>query len=61
MYASGEASTECLHCPSGKFQLIVIYDQCDNFPHGKWTADSMTGLTECISIPTPFPTPYPTL
>ena len=56
-FAEGMAATSCLHCPSGKYQDAAVYHECVACAYGTWTADSMVGLTECVSIPTPYPTP----
>jgi hypothetical protein len=51
--------TNCVHCPSGKYQDLSQYEVCNACPSGQWTAGDI-GQTSCIVTPTPNPTAYPT-
>jgi hypothetical protein len=57
--SSNDAAGDCSDCQAGKFHASTGAT-CKACTYGKWTADSTTGLTECIAIPTLHPTPYPT-
>jgi hypothetical protein len=59
-----EKNDECKYCLSGTYQENDDYTQCQTCPTGQWTAGADGTLlapnTECVAIPTPYPTAAPT-